>query len=68
LPHLFSTHLTHFKNLASWTEKINKPLFSKLVDSRQDMKADVIDVVGQKAIIEASGKATQNNGKPYNNK
>jgi hypothetical protein len=68
LPHLFSTHLTHFKNLASWTEKINKPLFSKLVDSRQDMKANVIDVVGQKAIIEASGKATQNNGKPYNNK
>jgi hypothetical protein len=32
------------------------------------MKFSSIDVVGQKAFIEASSESTQKNGKPYNNR
>ena len=32
------------------------------------MRIDELDVVGQKAILECSGFATQKNGKPYNNR
>ena len=45
------------------------PLFTKLdADVGMIMKANEIDVIGQKAIIEASGFAKQKNGKPYNNR
>lgn len=56
------------KNFAQWKSKINIPVFSRLVDMHQDMEITALDVVGQKAILEARGKATQKNGRPYNNR
>jgi hypothetical protein len=32
------------------------------------MRIDELDIVGNKAIMESSGFATQKNGKPYNNR
>ena len=32
------------------------------------MEIEEMDIIGLKAIVEASGYATQKNGKPYNNK
>jgi hypothetical protein len=32
------------------------------------MAIDSIDVIGQKAIVEASGTDTQKNGRPYNDR
>jgi hypothetical protein len=32
------------------------------------MKVDEVDVIGNKAIVESHGSATQRNGKPYNNR
>ncbi|KAJ7474187.1 hypothetical protein FB451DRAFT_1035362 [Mycena latifolia] len=55
-------------NVASWLEEVNKPLFSRLKDGRVKMTVSSLDVVGNKAIVEAYGEATQNNGNPYNNR
>lgn len=32
------------------------------------MVVDTVDVVGRKAVVEASGFGTQKNGRPYNNR
>jgi hypothetical protein len=32
------------------------------------MKINELDIIGNKAIFESSGTATQKNGKPYNNR
>ncbi|CZR58263.1 uncharacterized protein PAC_08154 [Phialocephala subalpina] len=54
-------------NVQTWLANVQKPLFQRLTGPVH-MKIDHLDVVGSKAIFEASGFATQKNGKPYNNK
>jgi uncharacterized protein len=39
-----------------------------LVEGGLKMRVDELDVVGNKAIMETSGFATQLNGKPYKNR
>ncbi|RDW68386.1 hypothetical protein BP5796_09043 [Coleophoma crateriformis] len=55
-------------NFAEWKQAVNVRVFGRLKDGHQDMKVLDIDVVGQKAFVEAEGKATQLNGRPYNNR
>jgi hypothetical protein len=40
----------------------------KLAPPGVQMKMNNFDIIGQKLILEASGSATQKNGKPYNNR
>ncbi|KAJ7800313.1 hypothetical protein B0H14DRAFT_2387400 [Mycena olivaceomarginata] len=54
-------------NLASWTEEVAKPLAAVLAGPLR-MTTTSIDIVGNKAITEAYGEATQVNGRPYNNR
>lgn len=56
------------QNLEAWQATIAGPLFAKLVDAKQTMKIDEVDIVGNKVIIESRGAAIQKNGKPYNNR
>ncbi|KAL8280838.1 hypothetical protein RQP46_006842 [Phenoliferia psychrophenolica] len=56
-------------NLASWLEKVNKPLIARLnLSVGLNMKVESLDVIGLKAIVECSGKAVQRSGRPYNNR
>ena len=64
---LSSLRLTPRKNLQTFQEKLGKPLFSRLTEPSSTI-IDELDVIGLKAIVEASGFATQKNGKPCNNK
>jgi ketosteroid isomerase-like protein len=48
-------------------EKVAIPNATKLQDTLV-MKCSAVDVVGQKAFVEAYSSATQKNGKPYNNR
>ncbi|KAF4631859.1 hypothetical protein G7Y89_g6270 [Cudoniella acicularis] len=60
---------TGIYNVASWQEKVGTPLRHRLKDGYLPMKADHVDIVSPlKAIVEASGSAVQNNGKPYHNR
>ncbi len=54
--------------MQSWLEKVNRPLLARLEGGVLNMAIDTVDVVGSKAIVEASGSATQKSGKPYNNR
>ncbi|KAJ6506236.1 hypothetical protein C8R47DRAFT_1315730 [Mycena vitilis] len=54
-------------NLASWIEEIGA-LSSLLVDSLLKMTVSSIDVIGNKAVVEAYGEATTTKGRPYNNR
>ncbi|ORY59416.1 hypothetical protein BCR35DRAFT_254694, partial [Leucosporidium creatinivorum] len=54
-------------NVAEWKELINKPLLARLDSNGLKMAVESVDVIGQRAIVECSGTATQKNGKPYNN-
>ncbi|PQE11314.1 hypothetical protein CJF31_00001133 [Rutstroemia sp. NJR-2017a BVV2] len=56
-----------YQNLQEWTEKVRNRLMPRL-DGGVTMKSNTMDIIGQKAIIEASGTAKQKNGKPYNNR
>jgi len=62
-----SLRLTPRKNLQTFQEKLGKPLFSRLTGPSSTI-VDELDIIGLKAIVEASGFATQKNGKPCNNK
>ncbi|KAJ7704851.1 hypothetical protein B0H17DRAFT_974280 [Mycena rosella] len=55
-------------NLASWLEEVNKPLLAGLTGDGLKMTVSSLDIVGNKAIVEAYGEATQANGRPYNNR
>lgn len=55
------------QNLQEWLTKVGGPLGDKLVGERK-FTLDELEVVGNKAILEISGSATQKNGKPYNNR
>jgi len=54
------------QNLQSWKDIIGSQL-SKL-DGPLKMKMYELDVIGNKAIFESTGDATQKNGKPYRNR
>lgn len=56
------------QNLEEWQATVAGPLFAKLVDAKQTMKVDEVEIVGNKVILESRGAATQKNGKPYNNR
>ena len=60
--------LTRSQTVQTWKEKIGSPLRTKLVDGVIKMKIDELDIIGNKAIVESSGIATQKNGKSYNNR
>ncbi|KAH7306116.1 hypothetical protein BKA65DRAFT_601855 [Rhexocercosporidium sp. MPI-PUGE-AT-0058] len=53
-------------NLQGWLEKVAPSLQLKLQGSLQ-MTVESLDIIGNKAVIEASGYAVQNNGNPYEN-
>ncbi|KAJ7176212.1 hypothetical protein C8R43DRAFT_914101 [Mycena crocata] len=63
-----STRMTGVYNVASWLAEVNKPLLSRLKDRNLKMTVSTLDIVGNKAIVEAYGEATQLNGNPYNNR
>ncbi|KAM3075974.1 hypothetical protein ACMFMG_006513 [Clarireedia jacksonii] len=58
---------TGIYNLQEWTEKVRNRLMPRL-DGGLAMKSNTLDIIGQKAIIEATGTAIQKNGRPYNNR
>ncbi|KUJ15121.1 uncharacterized protein LY89DRAFT_783330 [Mollisia scopiformis] len=60
-------HRTGTYNVKTWREIVNKPLIARLA-SPLTMKIESLDIIGLKAIVEASGSATQKNGKQYNNR
>ncbi|KAJ7912395.1 hypothetical protein B0H13DRAFT_2660118 [Mycena leptocephala] len=55
-------------NVASWRAEVNKPLLASLDERGLRMTVSSLDIVGNKAIVEAYGVATQGNGRPYNNR
>ncbi|KAJ7159223.1 hypothetical protein C8R43DRAFT_994213 [Mycena crocata] len=59
---------TGIYNVASWTAEVAAPLGARLKIEQSKMTWASIDVVGKKAIVEASIEAVQLNGNPYNNK
>ncbi|KAJ6502784.1 hypothetical protein C8R47DRAFT_1039287 [Mycena vitilis] len=63
-----AVRMTGVYNLASWTEEIAKPLSSHMTGGTVKMNVSTIDVVGNKAILEAYGEATTLKGLPYNNR
>ncbi|KAJ7673682.1 hypothetical protein DFH06DRAFT_1445012 [Mycena polygramma] len=56
------------QNLASWTSEIGLPLRCLMVDGVVKMTVSSIDIVGNKAILEAQGEATTAKGRPYCNR
>jgi hypothetical protein len=48
-------------------EKVAIPNAAKLQNTLV-MKFSAVDVIGQKAFVEAYSSATQKNGRPYNNR
>ncbi|KAJ7673878.1 hypothetical protein DFH06DRAFT_978854 [Mycena polygramma] len=60
--------MTGVYDLASWTEEIAKPLGSHMTGGTVKMTVSFIDVIGNKAILEAYGEATTLKGLPYNNR
>ncbi|KAF7368462.1 Ketosteroid isomerase [Mycena venus] len=60
--------LTGIYNLSSWLQEVRAPVVSRLKDGKLEITPTSIDVVGNKAIVEIAGTATQLNGKPYNNR
>ncbi|KAJ7677020.1 hypothetical protein DFH06DRAFT_976290, partial [Mycena polygramma] len=70
-PFSLYSHMYHrlcARNLTSWTEEIAKPLSSHMTGGTVKMNVSAIDVVGNKAILEAYGEATTLKGLPYNNR
>ncbi|KAJ6537368.1 hypothetical protein DFH09DRAFT_1178074 [Mycena vulgaris] len=59
---------TGIYNVASWIEEVNKPLRASLTEDGIKMTVSSLDVIGNKAVVEAYGEATQLNGQPYNNR
>ncbi|KAI5474673.1 hypothetical protein MNV49_002667 [Pseudohyphozyma bogoriensis] len=56
-------------NLQEWVQGVKEPLFKSLdVEAGIKMTASSIDIIGNKAIVEAYGDSVQKNGKPYVNK
>ena len=53
--------------MQTWKDNVAAPLQSRL-KTNLNMTIDEVDVVGMKAYVEASGKSTQKNGRPYNNR
>ncbi|KAK0109516.1 hypothetical protein ONS95_002205 [Cadophora gregata] len=51
-------------NLQDWLEKVSPPMQARL-QGALEMKIEALDVIGNKAIIEATGFAVQKNGNPY---
>ncbi|KAJ7673681.1 hypothetical protein DFH06DRAFT_978914 [Mycena polygramma] len=60
--------MTGVYNLASWMEEIGKPLRSLMVGGAVKLIVSSIDIIGNKAILEARGEATTTKGRPYNNR
>ncbi|KAJ7482286.1 hypothetical protein B0H11DRAFT_1915211 [Mycena galericulata] len=61
------TGTTGVYNLAGWQQEVAATMQPKLKGALK-MFVSSVDVIGNKAIVEAYGKATQANGNPYNNK
>ncbi|KAJ7159208.1 hypothetical protein C8R43DRAFT_994171 [Mycena crocata] len=59
---------TGIYNVASWAAEVAAPLGARLKIEQSKMTWASIDVVGKKAIVEASIEAVQLNGNPYNNR
>ncbi|KAJ7773889.1 hypothetical protein B0H16DRAFT_1304151 [Mycena metata] len=59
--------MTGVYTLATWNEQVRTPLAGKLKNGEIKMVVSSFDVVGNKAIAQASGEAVQLNGKPYVN-
>ncbi|KAH7409008.1 hypothetical protein BKA64DRAFT_742181 [Cadophora sp. MPI-SDFR-AT-0126] len=51
-------------NLQEWLEKVTPPMQARLKGTLE-MKVEALDIIGNKAVIEATGNATQKNGNPY---
>ncbi|KAJ7096607.1 hypothetical protein B0H15DRAFT_825725 [Mycena belliarum] len=62
-----TTRGTGIFNLASWQTEVALPLRAN-IEGQIKLKVTSIDVIGNKAIVEGQGEATQKNGKPYNNR
>ncbi|KAJ6575547.1 hypothetical protein DFH09DRAFT_1276769 [Mycena vulgaris] len=60
--------MTGIYNLASWIEEVATPGRAKLTEEGLKMIVSSLDVIGNKAIVEAYGEAMQLNGRPYNNR
>ncbi|KAJ7482285.1 hypothetical protein B0H11DRAFT_1217700 [Mycena galericulata] len=54
------------ENLAGWMQEVTTPMQPKF-KSELKMFVSSVDVIGNKAILEVYGEATQANGNPYNN-
>ncbi|KAK7042793.1 ketosteroid isomerase [Favolaschia claudopus] len=63
-----SVRLTGVYNLATWSKEVRGPLVSRLQGGVVTPTVQCVDIVGNKAIVELVGTATQLNGKPYNNR
>ncbi|KAJ7614362.1 hypothetical protein FB45DRAFT_758633 [Roridomyces roridus] len=57
---------TGVHNKATWATELMGPLSARL--ESQKMSISSVEVIGNKAIIEAFGAGTQKNGKPYSNR
>ncbi|KAH6694860.1 hypothetical protein BKA61DRAFT_498691, partial [Leptodontidium sp. MPI-SDFR-AT-0119] len=53
-------------NLQGWLDKV-APLIQVKLEGPLRMNVESLDIIGNKAVIEASGSATQKNGNPYEN-
>ncbi|KAJ7644657.1 hypothetical protein FB45DRAFT_898406 [Roridomyces roridus] len=61
------TRKTGVYNLAGWKQDVNQPLLARLKTGLK-MTVSSVEVIGNKAVVEAHGEATQANGRPYNNR
>ncbi|KAJ6575554.1 hypothetical protein DFH09DRAFT_1361748 [Mycena vulgaris] len=57
--------MTGIYNLASWIAEVATPMHTKLTEEGLRLTMSSLDVIGNKAIVEAYGEATQRNGRPY---
>lgn len=55
-------------NIEELRQNVVKPILTRVKDQRVKMNVLNIDIIGQKAIMECAGEATQLNGQPYNNR
>ncbi|KAH9203614.1 hypothetical protein DL95DRAFT_472217 [Leptodontidium sp. 2 PMI_412] len=53
-------------NLQGWLDKV-APLIQVKLEGPLQMNVESLDIIENKAVIEASGSATQKNGNPYEN-